>query len=79
MADRRITDSLQTDDNGTTLDKAGKTMTGIFGTTFEYHNFVTSAMLRVRFLSCLGGYFDIEVIPFSFASKTLSKTSTTHT
>ncbi|KAI0282177.1 NAD-P-binding protein [Russula aff. rugulosa BPL654] len=37
-----------TDDNGTTLDKAGKTMTGIFGTTFEYHNFVTSAMLRFR-------------------------------
>ena len=24
-------------------------MTGIFGTTFEYHNFVTSAMIRVRF------------------------------
>ncbi len=23
-------------------------MTGIFGTTFEYHNFVTSAMIRVR-------------------------------
>jgi hypothetical protein len=44
-------DFSQTDDNGTTLDKAGKTMTGIFGTTFEYHNFVTSAMLRVRFLS----------------------------
>jgi len=37
-----------TDDNGTTLDKAGKTMTGIFGTTFEYHNFVTSAMMRLR-------------------------------
>lgn len=37
-----------TDDNGTTLDKAGKTMTGIFGTTFEYHNFVTSAMIRFR-------------------------------
>jgi len=37
-----------TDDNGTTLDKAGKTMTGIFGTTFEYHNFVTSAMMRFR-------------------------------
>jgi len=37
-----------TDDNGTTLDKAGKTMTGIFGTAFEYHNFVTSAMIRFR-------------------------------
>ncbi|KAI0273821.1 NAD-P-binding protein [Gloeopeniophorella convolvens] len=37
-----------TDDNDTTLDKAGKTMTGIFGTTFEYHNFVTSAMIRFR-------------------------------
>ncbi|KAI9452322.1 NAD-P-binding protein [Russula earlei] len=37
-----------TDDNGTTLDKAGKTMTGVFGTTFEYHNFVTSAMMRLR-------------------------------
>jgi len=24
-------------------------MTGIFGTTFEYHSFVTSAMIRVRF------------------------------
>lgn len=48
--ERKLTFS-QTDDNGTTLDKAGKTMTGIFGTTFEYHNFVTSAMLRVRFPS----------------------------
>ncbi|KAH9001467.1 NAD-P-binding protein [Lactarius akahatsu] len=37
-----------TDDNGTTLDKAGKTMTRIFGATFEYHNFVTSAMIRFR-------------------------------
>ncbi len=49
--DRRKAYFSKTDDNGTTLDKAGKTMTGIFGTTFEYHNFVTSAMLRVRFLS----------------------------
>jgi hypothetical protein len=37
-----------TDDNQTTLDKAGKTMTAIFGTTFEYHNFVSSAMIRFR-------------------------------
>lgn len=51
VVDRRSADLSQTDDNGTALDKAGKTMTGIFGTTFEYHNFVTSAMLRVRFLS----------------------------
>lgn len=40
-------------------------MTGIFGTTFEYHNFVTSAMIRVCFLSCLAGYSDIE-LPFQF-------------
>lgn len=26
-------------------------MTGVFGTTFEHHNFVTSEMLRVRFIS----------------------------
>ncbi|KAI0306760.1 NAD-P-binding protein [Multifurca ochricompacta] len=37
-----------TDNNGTTLDKAGKTMTAFFGTIFEYHNFVTSAMIRFR-------------------------------
>ena len=43
----------QTDDNETTLDKAGKTMTAIFGTTFEYHNFVSSAMIRVCVCVCV--------------------------
>jgi len=38
-------------------------MTGIFGTTFEYHNFVTSAMMRVSFH--VAGYRDIDVLPFS--------------
>ncbi|KAA1474851.1 NAD-P-binding protein [Dentipellis sp. KUC8613] len=37
-----------TDDNETTLHKAGETMTGLFGTTFEYHNFVTSTLVRFR-------------------------------
>ncbi|KAI0048212.1 NAD-P-binding protein [Auriscalpium vulgare] len=36
------------DDNHTTLHTAGETMTGIFGTTFEYHSFVTSSMIRFR-------------------------------
>ncbi|KAI0064703.1 NAD-P-binding protein [Artomyces pyxidatus] len=49
-ADQKIVAPLfnLADDSGTTLHKAGETMTGIFGTTFEYHNFVTSTMIRFR-------------------------------
>ncbi|TFY83175.1 hypothetical protein EWM64_g839 [Hericium alpestre] len=49
-ADQKIVAPLfnLVDDNETTLNKAGETMTGLFGTTFEYHNFVTSAYVRFR-------------------------------
>ncbi|EIM90215.1 NAD-P-binding protein [Stereum hirsutum FP-91666 SS1] len=36
------------DDNQTTLHKAGETMTSLFGTTFEYHNFLTNTVARFR-------------------------------
>ncbi|KAI0316784.1 NAD-P-binding protein [Amylostereum chailletii] len=36
-----------TDDNDTTLFKAGDSMCRLFGTKFEFHNFVTSTMFRV--------------------------------
>ncbi|ETW85694.1 hypothetical protein HETIRDRAFT_407618 [Heterobasidion irregulare TC 32-1] len=36
------------DDNETTLHKAGQTMTSLFGTTFEYYNFVTNTVARFR-------------------------------
>ena len=35
------------DDNETTLVKAGSTMCELFGTKFDFYNFVTSAMFRV--------------------------------
>jgi hypothetical protein len=40
----------KTDDNETTLFKAGDTMCRLFGAKFDFYNFVTSAMFRV----CLG-------------------------
>ncbi|KZV67980.1 NAD-P-binding protein [Peniophora sp. CONT] len=36
------------DDNETTLVKAGSTMCELFGTKFDFYNFVTSAMFRFR-------------------------------
>lgn len=36
------------DDNETTLVKAGTTMCDLFDTKFDFYNFVTSAMFRVR-------------------------------
>ncbi|KAI0029730.1 NAD-P-binding protein [Vararia minispora EC-137] len=36
------------DDNETTLLKAGNTMCRLFGATFDFYNFVTSAMFRFR-------------------------------
>ncbi|THH13609.1 hypothetical protein EW146_g6637 [Bondarzewia mesenterica] len=49
-ADKKIIAPLfnLVDDNETTLHKAGETMTSLFGTTFEYYNFVTSAVARFR-------------------------------
>lgn len=52
------------DDNETTLVKAGSAMCELFGTKFEFYNFVTSAMFRVSFLISSGKHHLITFAQF---------------
>jgi hypothetical protein len=56
---------LQEDDSKVTMSELGNTVTSVFGTTFEFHNFFVNALSAVRPIPAVSDDHLILMLAFS--------------